>query len=72
MSERYLQPRQAQQRPATLYEDLLGDAIERAFAGGAHELPALVERLNREGLATPSGQAWTTENYCHEMQALDQ
>ncbi|WP_367618161.1 recombinase-like helix-turn-helix domain-containing protein, partial [Variovorax sp. CAN15] len=30
--DRYLQPHQARRRPATTYEDLLGDVIERAFA----------------------------------------
>ena len=31
--DRYLEPHQARQRPATLFEDLLGDAIERAIPG---------------------------------------
>ncbi len=35
---RYLQPHQAQQRPPTSFEDLLGDALERAFASGITEL----------------------------------
>ena len=39
--DRYLQPHQARQRPATTYEDLLGDVIERAFADGIHDLPGL-------------------------------
>jgi hypothetical protein len=30
-NERYLDPYQARKRPPTSYEDLLGDAIERAF-----------------------------------------
>ncbi|MGG4603061.1 recombinase-like helix-turn-helix domain-containing protein, partial [Alcaligenaceae bacterium Me47] len=56
MSVRYLQANQAQRREPTLYEDLLGDAIERAFAKGVHDLPGLVQQLNREGLSTPDGQ----------------
>lgn len=68
--DRYLQPRQAQQRPPTSYEDLLGDAIERTFAAGAHDLAGLVESLNRQGMTTRAGLPWTEENYGPEMAAL--
>ncbi|UTM02994.1 hypothetical protein MID00_06165 [Alcaligenes sp. NLF5-7] len=72
MSVRYLQANQAQRREPTLYEDRLGDAIERAFAKGVHDLPGLVQQLNREGLSTPDGQAWTEENYSDAIAALAQ
>lgn len=72
MSDRYLQPYQARLREPTLYEDLLGDALERAFASGIHDLPALVSQLNREGLATPSGEAWSADNYRDALHALAQ
>ena len=68
--DRYLQPHQARQRPATTYEDLLGDAIERAFGDGVHDLAGLVERLNDSGLATPGGQPWTEDLYRQEMAKL--
>jgi len=68
--DRYLQPHQARQRPATTYEDLLGDAIERAFGDGVHDLAGLVERLNDTGLATPGGQRWTEDLYTQEMAKL--
>jgi hypothetical protein len=68
--DRYLQPKQAQYRPPTNYEDLLGDAIERSFAAGVHDLAALVENLNRQGMTTRAGQPWTEENYGPEMAAL--
>ena len=68
--DRYLQPHQARQRPATTYEELLGDAIERAFGDGVHDLAGLVERLNDSGLATPSGQRWTEDLYRLEMAKL--
>ena len=42
--DRYLEPHQARQRPATLFEDLLGDAIERAFGEGVQTLPELVAK----------------------------
>ncbi|MCX5465342.1 recombinase-like helix-turn-helix domain-containing protein [Alcaligenes parafaecalis] len=72
MSVRYLQPQQALEREPTLYEDLLGDALERAFAKGAHDLASLVEQLNREGIATPDGHAWTAENYSDAIAVLAQ
>jgi hypothetical protein len=68
--DRYLQPHQARRRTPTTYEDLLGDAIERAFAAGIHDLPALVGALNDSGLASPSGKAWTEEVYRQEIAAL--
>lgn len=58
----YVNPRQAQRRAPTEYENLLGDALEAAFAAGAWELSALVERLNAAGLRTPQGGAWTLDN----------
>ncbi len=70
MSDRYLAPHQARQRPPTTYEDLLGDAIERAYATGVHDLPGLVQALNDSGLASPSGQRWTEEVYRTEIAAL--
>lgn len=70
MTNRYLDPYQARQRIPTTYEDLLGDAIERAFAAGVHDLAGLVERLNDSGLASPSGKAWTEATYREEMAVL--
>ena len=68
--DRYLQPKQAQYRQPTTYEDLLGDAIERAFASGIQDLAGLVESLNHQGMTTRAGEAWTEENYGPEMAAL--
>ncbi|MBT2326355.1 hypothetical protein J7E62_28940 [Variovorax paradoxus] len=68
--DRYLQPHQARERTPTTYEDLLGDAIERAFADGVQDLAGLVERLNDSGLASPGGQPWTEDNYRQAMAKL--
>lgn len=68
--DRYLQPRQAQRRRPTLYEDLLGDAIERTFAAGVHDLAGLVESLNRQGTTAPSGEPWTEASYTAAMAEL--
>jgi len=69
-TDRYLQPQQARQRPPTVFEDLLGDAIERGFAAGHHTLPELVAHLNREGLPAGNGQPWTEESFSALMARL--
>src|SRR5690606_5302220 len=68
--DRYLQPKQAQRRTPTLYEDLLGDAIERTFAAGVHDLAGLVDSLNHQGMTAPSGEPWTEANYAAAMAEL--
>jgi len=70
--DRYLQPHQARRRQPTLYEDLLGDAIERAFAAGIHDLPTLVASLNDQAMTTPAGEAWSEDNYGPIMAELSQ
>jgi hypothetical protein len=70
--ERYLNPHQTRQRPATPYENQLGDALERAFAAGHWELDALVAQLNQSGPTAPSGQPWTAESFQAEMAVLGQ
>ena len=68
--ERYLDPHQARPRPPTSYEDLLGDAIERAFGAGHWELEALVVYLNKSGPLGPNGQAWTAASYQSVIKTL--
>ncbi len=70
MTDRFLNPHQARERTPTTYEDLLGDAIERAFAAGVHDLGGLVQALNDSGLASPKGEAWTEANYRAAMAVL--
>lgn len=72
MSDRYLEPHQARQRPPTQFEDLLGDAIERAFAEGIHDLPGLVAYLNRTGPSADNGQPWTEASYTALVTRLGQ
>ena len=60
---RYLQPHQARQRPPTSFEDLLGDALERAFGAGHWELDALISQLNKTGPMGPNGESWTVESF---------
>ena len=70
MTDRYLDPHQARTRTPTTYEDLLGDAIERAYASGVNDLAGLVEALNNSGLTSPSGQLWTEAIYRQEIATL--
>lgn len=67
---RYLDPHQARRRPPTPYEDLLGDALERAFAAGHHDLDGVVASLNRGGPSAPEGQPWSAELFEREMARL--
>ena len=66
----YNETHQARTAPPTAYESLLGDSIERAFAMGIHDLPALVAYLNQAGPAGPNGQPWTAALYQQEMARL--
>jgi hypothetical protein len=68
--DRYLEPHQARQRPPTSFEDLLGDAIERAYAQGIHDLPALVAALNQTGPAAENGKDWTESSFAALMARL--
>lgn len=70
--DRYLEPHQARQRPPTQYENLLGDAIERAFAQGITVLPELVAYLNEYGPSAQNADTWTEENFRAEMARLGQ
>ena len=67
---RFLQPNQAQQRPPTPFEDLLGDALERAFSSGINELAPLVAHLNQSGPLGPNGQPWSEQTFEVEIHKL--
>ena len=67
---RYLNPHQARKKAPTSYEDLLGDAIERAFGAGHWELDALVGYLNKSGPLGPNGAPWTTTTFQAVMKTL--
>jgi phenylpropionate dioxygenase-like ring-hydroxylating dioxygenase large terminal subunit len=67
-AERFLNPHQARRRPATSFEDLLGDSLERGFAAGHWELDALVQYLNDTGAQAPNGTPWTAASFCSLME----
>ena len=66
----YVDPHQARDREPDDYQNLLGDAIERAYAKGIHDLAGLVERLNEAKVPTPGGKRWTAELFTQEMKRL--
>lgn len=67
----YINPHQARRRPSTQFEDLLGDSIERAYAAGIQDLPALVAFLNRTGPGCPHNEGvWTETLYEQEISRL--
>jgi len=66
----YLNPHQARDRMPDDYQNLLGDAIERAFAAGVHDLAGLVARLNEASVPAPGGRPWTAELFEKEMKRL--
>jgi hypothetical protein len=54
----------------TQYENDFGDALEQVFEAGATELDDVVAGLNRIGLRTPEGAAWSAERLAAEFRLL--
>jgi hypothetical protein len=63
---------QWQTRPAapSEYERTLADALEQVFAQRIYDLPEIVAALNREGVRTPAGEAWTERNFQETLREL--
>ncbi len=61
-----------QTRPAvpSEYEQTLADALEQIFSQRIFDLAEVVAALNREGLRTPAGEAWTERNFEQTFQEL--
>ena len=54
----------------TAYENALGDALEKVFAGGAETLEQVVEGLNAQAFRSAEGEAWTVASFEAEMARL--
>ncbi len=52
------------------YESTLADALEQIFAQRVYDLPEIVAALNREGVRTPGGDAWTEANFQTTLREL--
>ena len=61
---------QTRKAAPTEYENDFGDALEQVFDGGATELGEVVDGLNRIGLRTSDGAAWTAERLTTELRLL--
>ncbi len=61
-----------QTRPAapSEYERTLADALEQIFSERVYELAEIVAALNREGVRTPAGEAWTERNFQDTLREL--
>ena len=58
---------QSRAAPPTVHERALADALRAIFADDVHDLPGIVARLNRAGLKTASGAAWTEASFVTEL-----
>ena len=63
---------QWQTRPAvpTEYEQTLADTLEQIFGQRIYDLAGIVAALNREGVRTPGGEAWTEGNFQDSFREL--
>ncbi len=61
---------QTRAAPPTEYENQLGDALEQVFEAGAVELAEVVAGLNRLGLRSADGLAWTEATFQAELRRL--
>ena len=66
----YLDPHQTRDRAPTDYENLLGDAIEKAFAAGVHDIEGICARLTADCVPSPGGKPWTPDLFKAEMKRL--
>ncbi len=61
--ERDLIQWQTRQAVPSEYESTLADTLEQIFSQRIYALPDIVAALNREGVQTPNGEAWTERNF---------
>jgi molybdopterin-guanine dinucleotide biosynthesis protein A len=54
---------QTVESPQTAYQNALADALEKIFATGAHDLPAVIGALNTAQVKAPDGAAWTEDSF---------
>lgn len=66
----YLNPHQTRTHEPTDWELQLADAIENAFAKGAHDLDALIAALNASRVRPRNGGQWRAEIFTSLMSEL--
>lgn len=70
MHSLYLEQNQARQHEPTVYENLLGDSIERAFSADIVDLEGLANWLNQQGPDPQHGTTWTVDTLAAELKRL--
>ena len=70
MADQYVVIHQSRDREPTEYENLLGDALEKAFAAGIADIDGVAAGLNTDAVPAPSGQSWTGELILAELKRL--
>ena len=66
----FLNPHQHRDREPSDYENVLGDALERSFAAGVHDLEGVVKGLLDYGVPAPEGRAWSVDLLAAELKRL--
>lgn len=69
-AQAYLSAHQTCDREPTDYENLLGDALEKAFAAGVHELDGVCAQLISDCVPSPGGRLWTPDLLASELKRL--
>jgi hypothetical protein len=66
----YLERHQTRDQEPGEYENLLGDALERAFGAGVTDLAGVVKGLVDYGVPAPDGKSWSEELLRTELKRL--
>ncbi|MEZ5808921.1 MAG: recombinase-like helix-turn-helix domain-containing protein [Zhengella sp.] len=70
MADQYIVVHQSRDREPTEYEDLLGDALEKAFAAGVTDVDGIVASLIADAVPSPGGRPWTGDLVLSELKRL--
>lgn len=70
MADQYIVVHQSRDRDPTEYEDLLADALEKAFAGGVTDVDGIVASLIADAVPSPGGRPWTSDLVLSELKRL--
>lgn len=70
MAEQYIVVHQSRDRDPTEYENLLADALEKAFAAGVTDVEGIVAGLVADAVPSPGGRPWTNELVLSELKRL--
>ncbi len=61
---------QTRPRPATDYENQLGDALVALFDSGVEDLDGIVNGLNKKGMLRTDGRPWDEASFEAEIKRL--